>query len=148
MNLFKRYKTSNTLEVEKGVDLVFGQNARGENIVITIRRAGGSNKRFLLRRAASLEKVRAKRRAGNLDEAEAMAILIEDYVDEIVIGWSGVDDPEDKPLAFTRENCIWLFTELPELFDRIVGDSNDMQLFLAANLERDLGNSGASSSTD
>lgn len=109
---------------------------------VKVMRMGASNRQFLIRWAAV-----SKRSRGNLSgvptEAEVKA-LIEAFVDTVMVDWENVRDfrMRDKPEAFptngdgklvfipySRENAIFVFNELPDMFDYVVEESKKLQNF-------------------
>ena len=68
------------------------------------------------------------------------SILREVYADTVVIGWSNVEGADGKPMAFTRENVIKLFTDLPELFADVQDQATNLALFRAEINEQDAKN--------
>lgn len=121
-NVHRLFKTDQKLEVE-GIYLDFG------HFKIRIARAGGANKAYL---KAVEKKSRPFRRAIQqemLDNEQAMKIMREIYAETVVIGWEGVTDGEGNPLEFSRDNCLKLFEELPDLFTDVMDQSNKIALF-------------------
>ena len=96
--------------------------------------ASVQNKRF---KTATLDlklrdKITASGNISNQDEdVEAMFKL---YSETIVLGWKGLkDDGVDVP--FSKEKCVQLFKEYPELFLKISNEANRAQNFIDKNVE-------------
>lgn len=133
-SLYKQFKTDESLEKE-GIVLNYGQNSKGENIDIKIARAGGHNTRFAKTAEQVLKPYRrqiANETADRKSMEEAMRVI---YARSVVIGWSGVEDEDGKPMVFTEENCVKLFTDLPDLFADLREQAEKQALFRRIALE-------------
>ena len=104
------FATDTALEVSKGIDLDYGDFA------ITIRRAGGQNRKFSSLFTQKMKPYNKQLQNGTLSEDVQKKILIDLCAEAIVIGWRGVKDADGQEMPFTRENCVKLFTDLPDLF--------------------------------
>jgi hypothetical protein len=51
-----------------------------------------------------------------MDPKVADRLLIEVFVDSVVLGWEDICGRDGAIMPFTRDNCIKLFTDLPDLF--------------------------------
>lgn len=134
MSLYKQFKTDQSLEQE-GIVLNYGQNSKGENIDIKIARAGGHNTKFAKVAEQVLKPYRrqiANETAERVVMENAMRTI---YARSVVIGWSGVEDEDGKPMPFTEENCIKLFTDLPDLFSDLREQAEKQTLFRREALE-------------
>lgn len=119
---YKTFKTDSKVE-QTGIVIDYG------DFKITIARAGGANKAY---QKALERKTRPFKRAIQADafsNDQAMAILREVYAETVVIGWEGVTDENEQPLPFNKENCIKLFTDLPDLFNDLMQQSSNLALF-------------------
>jgi hypothetical protein len=122
-NPYQLYATNKKLEAEKGIVLDY------PGFSITIARAGGSNKKF---NKTMLELVRPYRRQqeqGLLDEELANELLIKAYAEAVILGWEGIDDENGEPLEYSKEACIKLLSDLPELFNDIQKQAQDYSNF-------------------
>jgi hypothetical protein len=68
-------------------------------------------------------------------------------VETVLLGWESVTGPDGKPLEFSKENAVKLFTDLPDLFKDIRETAEDMTLFKLELDEADAGNSSSASAT-
>lgn len=131
MSIYKKFQTNSKHETE-GVILDYGDGTK-----IRIARAGGANKDYV----TALEKLTRKhRRQIQLDVLPSdvsIRLVHELYADTVVLGWEGVTDPEGNPIEFSRENCLKLFQDLPDLFKDILAEANNLALFRAEILEAD-----------
>ena len=62
------------------------------------------------------------------------------YAETIVLGWDNVQDAEGNDLAFSKENVIKLFTDLPELFEDVQNAASTQALFRQETLEQEAKN--------
>jgi len=132
MSLYKSFSTDKKLEQE-GIKIDYGTTR------ITIARAGGSNKQYEL---ALTRKTKPYRRAmsnGSLPNEVAAKILLETYVDTIILGWEelveekwkfGIMDADGKLLPFNEKNVTKALQDLPDLFADLQAQASNMSLFL------------------
>ena len=130
MNLYKSYGTNKALE-QTGIDLRYS-----DDCVITIARAGGSNKAFL----KAAERAQRKLNTRKPNNEQAMQILREVYADAIILKWEGVEDKDGNEIPFTRDNVIKVLTDLPDLFFDIKTQAENAELFRDEALEEVSGN--------
>jgi len=120
-NVQNLFKTNAELET-KGIVLDYGE------FKINIARAGGANKAF----AKCLEKKsRPLRRAIQsemLDNEAAENLMAEVYAESVVLGWEGIK-VDGKKLDFSKENCLALFKQMPDLLRDIMDQAGKMALF-------------------
>lgn len=128
-NVYERYKTNKDLESGKGVELDFGDFA------FTILRAGNLNKDYDKAAKKFSKKYQRQIRDESIDKEVAKKILIKVYADAVIIGWRGITDESGKVLSFSKENCIKLFTDLPDLFDTVHEEANKFTNFLSEGTE-------------
>lgn len=125
MSLYKNFKTDKSIETT-GIELQYD-----DGVYIKIARAGGANKRF----QKTLErKARPYRRAIQTETFSpelAEEMLVEVYAESVILGWRGVKDEAGKKMEFSKENCIKLLTDLPDLFKDIQDQANKAALFRA-----------------
>lgn len=128
------FGTNKNLEAEKGVRLEY------PGFSITIHRAGGANKKFAQVLNAKMKPHRQKFERDILDDETSQKILIETYAEAVVIGWSGNIGPGGKKAAFTVENCIKVFNELPDLFDDVKAQATKASIFREEQEKSDIKN--------
>lgn len=134
--LYSQFKTDENTE-KKGIILEYGLNSKDEPIQIRIARAGGGNTAFNKLMEAKVKPFRRQIQNETIDNKQVEQIMREVYADTIVLGWDGVEDENNDPLEFTRENAIKLFTDLPDLFRDIQEQSQRSALFRSTILETD-----------
>ena len=132
-NVYAAFETSKPLESD-GIAVDYG------DFRFTIARAGGSNRRYLYALERKMRPHRRALAAGVLDEEVATRLLAEAYAEAVILGWDGVTDRDGNALPFTRENCVRLLLDLPELFADLREQAEAASNFLAA--ERDVEGKG------
>lgn len=128
MSLYSMFKTDGNLE-KNGVILEFGTNQKGLPIGIRIARAGGGNSAFTKRIEVLVKPYRRAIQNETIDTETLERLYRQAYAETVVLGWENVDDENNEPLEFTKENCIKLFEELPELFKEIQEQSQKVAIF-------------------
>lgn len=147
---YKLFKTDPEIELA-GVVINYGDEAW-----FRIARAGGANKRYMNQMSERLKPFRRQLQTETMDEKVADRIVLEVFVDTILMGWgSRVQDPNDPTktvdadyiedengnhLQFNRENALRVLTELPELFQALRAESDRMANFTLAVKEEDAKN--------
>lgn len=128
MSLYKAFKTDKNLETG-GIVLSYGKNDRGEEMEITIARAGGSNANYTRRLEARAKPYRRQINLGTMDTKLFESIMREVYAETVVLGWRGIDDENGNPLPCTKENVVKVFEDLPDLFADVQEQANRAALF-------------------
>lgn len=132
--LYQKFETDADIE-QKGVILDYGDGVR-----IRIRRAGGSNKEYLKAMEKVARSYRFQIQHRSLSRDENLHILAEVYASTIVIGWEGVTDRDGKALPFSKENCMKLFKDLPDLFADVQAQAESGEGFRKHLIEADAKN--------
>jgi hypothetical protein len=66
---------------------------------------------------------------GLLDDETSNRILLESFVEGVVIGWSGNIGPGGKKAPYSVQNCIKVFQELPDLFNDVNSQAQSAATF-------------------
>jgi hypothetical protein len=120
MDLKKNYATDKEAEIS-GIDKDFG-----DGCFIKIARIGNAEyKKYFQKITKPYQKAI---RRGVLSDEIADKLLIDALANRIVLGWSGMTE-DDKPIAYSVENCIRILTEYPDLKDQIQEIANEMESF-------------------
>lgn len=139
MSLYRQFKTDSKLEKE-GVLLEYGQNSKGKSICIRIARANSSNDAYVKRMEAKVKPHRRQIQNETIERALLVGILREVFAETVVLGWENVEDENGKDMPFTKDNCIKLFTDLPDLFEDVQEQAQKAALFRAEIREADAKN--------
>lgn len=137
MSLYDLFESDPTAERD-GIVLEYGANKDGTPIEIRIRRAGGENHQFQKTFEAKTKPYR--RIMDRLDKKTNDRIMREIYAESIIVGWSGVQDRDGNTMEFNRENAIKLLTDLPNVFNDIMRQSQNEDLFRKNLREEESGN--------
>ena len=124
------YKTDRSLESEEGIWLKFPNNRK-----IHILRAGGSNKKFSRVLSRSIKPYRRQLDKGTLDPEVSDELMINVYLDTVVLGWSGFQDAEGNDIPYSREAAYALFKAMPEMFDELMAFASDLAMFQDQEVE-------------
>lgn len=112
----------------------------GDGMEIRIARAGGSNVKFEKAVQAKMRKYGLQAKHDLLEPEQQREIFREVLAETVVLGWQGFTDRKGNTLAFTKENVIQVFTDLPDLFDDVLEQSRKSSLFKQNLLEGEAGN--------
>ncbi len=152
-SLYESFKTDPDLEI-KGINLDYG------NSLITVARAGGSNKKFLKVLERLMKPYRRAIQTETMDNAVATTLLHKAYAEAIVLRWEtrkpattdkdgkevegkmvvGIEGPDGNVLPFTADNITQTFDNLPDLFADVQEAASKASLYRATVLEEDAGN--------
>lgn len=132
------YKTNKNFEM-KGVwfDIKGGAS-------FLIKRMGGQNSSTIKKITAAKYKPYTRQlQADTLSEEIADRLSLEIFVEVAVLDWKGIIiDGEETP--FSKEKCVELFQNLPELADTLLKYATNVEYFkeeLAEEYAEDVGNS-------
>ena len=109
-NLYKKFATNP--DKEKDGIWVNYDDAR-----FLIARAGGANTRFQVTLSSKIRPYKKQIASQTLSDEESAKIMVEVFVEGVLRGWENVEDENDNPLEFTRENAIKLLSDIPELLE-------------------------------
>lgn len=139
MSLYKQFTTDNKLERE-GILLEYGVASNGQPITIRIARAGGSNAQYQKRMEVLVKPYRRQIQTETIDSKQVEKLIRQVYAETVVLGWENVEDAEGNPLTFSKENCLKLFDDLPDLFLDIQEQAQRAALYRAEIREAASGN--------
>lgn len=133
-SIYDKFGTDKKLEQE-GIVLDYG-----DGMELRIARAGGSNTKFEKALQAKSRKYGLQVKHDLLDADQMRELMREVLAETVVLGWSGMTDEQGNDLPFSKENCIKVFKDLPDLFDDVLEQSRKAALFKATVLEAEAGN--------
>ena len=139
--LYSQYATDQKKEVE-GIEINYGKNSKGDDIVIRVARAGGRNSVYQKVAEQTFKPYRRQLdpKSPTIDPKDLEKLLIEIYAKAVVKGWSGVEDENGEPMPYTQENVIKLFTDLPDIFSDVQACAESMANFKVESLEAEAKN--------
>jgi len=108
-----------------------------DGVEFKLKRFGGRNsskikylqQKYLKPYARQIEK-------GLLDDKKERALYIKIFVEACMVDWKGIKDESDATIDYSLDNAQQLFTDLPDLFDFLVGSATNDEAY-----REDLGNS-------
>lgn len=121
-NAYALFETDSSRE-KGGIEIDYG------DFKIYIARAGGANKAYQKSLEVKSRPFRRAIQAETLDPETMTAIMREVYADTVILRWEGVTDRDGNDLPFTKDNCIKLFTDLPDLFEDVMSMAQKSSLF-------------------
>lgn len=136
MSLYKSFKTDANLE-KSGIELEYGENSKGQPILIRIARAGGANSAYNKRLEVLTKPYRRQIQTETIDNKVLEKIVAQAFAETVVLGWEGVEDEADNELAFSVDNVVKLFNDLPDLYKDIQEQAQKTALFRQEILEAD-----------
>lgn len=134
MSLYKQYATDTNLE-KTGIELQYGENANGGEIIIRVARAGGSNTAYTKRMEALVKPYRRQIQAETIDNKVLEKLVMQAFAETVVLGWENVEDRNGNLMEFNVANVIQLFTDLPDLFKDVQEQAQKAVLFREDILE-------------
>lgn len=136
MSLYKSFKTDANLE-KSGIELEYGENSKGQPILIRIARAGGANSAYNKRLEVLTKPYRRQIQTETIDNKVLEKIVAQAFAETVVLGWEGVEDEANNELPFSVDNVVKLFNDLPDLYKDIQEQAQKTALFRQEILEAD-----------
>ena len=135
-NLYDVFGTDPELESTKGVWIDYGKSTS-----IKIARAGGANKAYQAALLKLSNEYKHQIQSEVLGEEVAGTLMLEVFVDTIILDWEGIKDKNGEEMPFTKENARKLLTDLPDLFIDLRQMAGNITLFREKIIEDDGKNS-------
>lgn len=141
MSLFKQYKTDEN-KTSNGVPIVLHEAANEDGTLPTfyISRMSSSNKGYQKTMEAKTRSHRRALQLGTMPEEMAQKINIEVFCEAVLKGWSNIYAEDGSPLVFSKSAAINLMGELPDLYERLSLEAQNIENFRAAALEEEAKN--------
>lgn len=130
MSLYKHYETSTKLST-KGTPVKFEANEDGSIPTFFIARSHNSNQLFA--KAVSTNYAKG---TDNMTEEELVEANLNIFLEGNLMGWENVLDRKDKTLPFSKENAVTLLTDLPDVYQRLRIESNQLANYLKTAEEK------------
>lgn len=130
MSLYKQYATDSKAETE-GVEIKMfdAENEDGSVPTFIISRMGKANREYSKAMEAATRPFRRQIELGTLSNEKAEEMFMDVFASTIVKGWSNVFDRFGDPLPYSTQAARKLFTELPELYDRLQEEAKTVANF-------------------
>jgi len=123
MGTYDHFKRNEDRE-QHGIILDLGEVGK-----FKLARAGGSNKKYQQALERGMRPHRKSFQQGTMGDEVANKVLLDAFIEAVLLGWSGVTDHAGKELAYTKDNARKLMNDLPDLFATLRDASSDMSLF-------------------
>lgn len=133
------YITDSDIEGDVGVWLKFPGDRR-----VRVLRAGGSNKRFSRSFSRVVKPYRRQLDRGTLDPEKSEELMLEVYLDAVIMDWEGFKDKKGRDIPFSRGSAREFFIAVPEMFSEIQSIASEAATFQereAEEVANDLGES-------
>lgn len=137
MSLRDHFKTDPELE-RVGVEFDYG------DAIITLARAGGSNRAYKTALAKAVRPYRAAIDAETIRDEQLFPVLVIPFVEHVILNWvtrrtdgtlvPGIESPDGvdaEPLPFTKENAVAFLKDVPEFFYKLTANATAARAFLA-----------------
>ena len=142
MSMYGQFQTDTNLE-SQGIVIDYG------TFRITVARAGGANKRFAKTLEAKTKPFKRAIQTDTMDNERGLEILRETYAEAVVLNWEtkkdgvfvqGIESQDGGILPFNKENVVFTFQNLPDLFTDIQQQAEKSALFRKFLQEQDAKN--------
>ena len=144
MSLYKQFATNSEKEMEGvEVQMTEAENEDGSIPTFVVSRMGKSNKRYSKALEAATRPYRRQIELGTMNNDKAEEIFMGVFVDTVLKGWKNVrgEGGEDAAeLPFTKAAAVKLFTDLPEVYERLQEEAKLSANFRDAALEEEVKN--------
>jgi hypothetical protein len=140
--MYGQFQTDTSLE-SQGIVIDYG------TFRITVARAGGANKRFAKTLEAKTKPFKRAIQTDTMDNERGLEILRETYAEAVVLNWEtkkdgvfvqGIESQDGGILPFNKENVVFTFQNLPDLFTDIQQQAEKSALFRKFLQEQDAKN--------
>lgn len=139
MSLYKMFKTD-TVKENDGVPIRYSPDENGDVPTFYIARQGKTNKAY----ASALEKLfkpyQREITLGALGNKKAEQIVQTAFIRGVLKGWENVKGPSGEMLEFNEDNARKLFLDLPDLYEDLTTQANNLANFAVEDLETAAGN--------
>lgn len=139
MSLFKQFSSSKQ-KASTGVWVEYSPNEDGTIPAFLIARAHKFNKRYATALAAATQPHRRALATETLDNKTAEKVMLQVFLDAILLDWRNVYDEAGAPMVYSRASAESLLTKLPELYDDLDTQSKSLALYREEELAADLKN--------
>lgn len=100
-----------------------------------VARAGGSNTKFKKQAAETFKPYEFAIATDAMSEQQARELLVDVFVDTILLGWEGVYDQDKQLLPYSKDAARKLLLDLPDLFLRLQNEAQAISNFRSKGLE-------------
>ncbi len=135
MSIYAQFETVNGTVAKK-----FAPNADGTIPTFYLARMAETNREFQLAMATALAPYSAEIRLGVFKNEKKQEIFNNVFAEYIVKGWENIQDREGNNIPYSKDACVSLLNDLPDLYDVLYKFAGEISNFLVANQEADAKN--------
>lgn len=111
-----------------------------------VARAGGANKAFEKAQMSGMKPHRQLIQASAKNPTPEALTVIKDvtmrsFIDHCMKGWKNVKNKEEVEVPFSKEAAADFFKQLPDLYESLIGDAQNLLTYQTDDVEQDSGNS-------
>jgi len=136
MSIFSQFKTNKNAE-ENGVIVKFKANDDGTIPSFRIGRANRNNIKWVKTVEEKFRPYQKEIDEKTITREEANKLNLEIFVCSLLISWEHIQGPTGTEIECNYDNAISLFTNLPDLYEKLTDVSSKMENFLEVNLKED-----------
>lgn len=133
-NLYDMFGTDEDFERE-GIWYAFSEETK-----FRLARAGGANLRFAKSLEAKTRPYRRQIENESIDNELANNLLLEAFVETVLLDWQGVKDRDGNDLPYSKDNALKLLKDLPDLYLELRTEAARLSNFRTKEIEDDSGN--------
>ena len=133
-SIYSQFKTNSDKE-NQGTSIHFGKNDDGSDIVFILARMGKSNKAYAKELDRQISPIRRQIQLNAVSESQSDAIMLDVFVKTVLLNWENVQDENNTNIIFSIENAKKLLTDLPDLYEELQSQAQNISLFKAEESE-------------
>ncbi len=134
MSLYAQFETNKDVE-KQGIRIEYHNDDGEPPAVFVVARAGGANDAYGKRLEVLLRPHRRAIQTETISVKTLEALIMEAFVETVLKDWENIKDRNGVEMAFTKENAITLFTDLPALYEDLKAQAEKISLFRQDALE-------------
>jgi hypothetical protein len=139
-NIYEVFKTNEQAENEGLWFGGYGQSPSGRKTRFLLARMSRSNKAYTNAVQRMHDEYGQQLEMGTLDDDTAFELMLDIFVNTVLLDWDGVADRDGNDLPFSKENAKRVLTDLPDLYADLNARANKRDYFLEKRKEEDAGN--------
>lgn len=141
MSIHSQFATDTKKETE-GVEIPYPDAANSDGSIPTfvIARAGKSNKKYSRMLERATKPHRHAMKTGTISNETSEKLMMDVFVDTLLLDWKHVQDRNGKTIVYNRENAIALMKELPDLYADLTNQTQQIELFREEEKEEEAKN--------
>jgi hypothetical protein len=138
MSLYRKFETNKETETS---GQWFDISTDDDGVVsFNLARMGGSNKEYSRAIDERISGLKLQLKLGTISNEQMEMILLDVFLDSVLLGWKNVKGRDGSLLAYNRSNAKTLLNDLPELYAVLRELATKSEYFLLSKLEADAKN--------